>query len=84
MGLQEAELVQQVDTRLQRADIGQAVRVAVIVVLGEKPGIELVRGLLGELRDDRDRFLVVGRIEIEMPRAQRIFEEVDDRGAVLL
>src|SRR5437763_6200973 len=83
-GAQKAELVLQVDIGLEGAEIGERLRIAKIILVGEGPGIEQLGLLLCHLRQQRDRLGVMRRIEQVLQRVQIVLHEIDHRIAIAL
>ena len=74
----------QVDIGLEGAEIGERLRIAEIILVGEGPGIEQLGLLLCHLRQQRDRLGVVRRIEQVLQRVQIVLHEIDHRIAMCL
>ena len=62
IGVQEPKLFRQVDIRLQRFEVRQSLRVAVIILFGKNPVLVELSRLLGGVDDQLNRFLAVRRI----------------------
>src|SRR5690349_4240426 len=79
--MQESERLRQIDVPLQRGEVRLQLRIAVIVVPGERP-TELACRLLGHARTDLLDGVVVLRVEIPADDAQGILEQIDEGRAM--
>src|SRR5262245_6717180 len=62
---EKAQVDHLVDIVLQNRGLENPIGVPVEVVLGEQPGIELLRRQLGDARDNIDDLTMIGRVRIE-------------------
>src|SRR5215469_613678 len=84
MRLLDAELLLDVERRLQRLDVGAVVGIAIDVFVGEDPIRPAFCRHLGELGDNLHSLVMVLRIEIPALGADPVLGEIDERRAVLV
>src|SRR5215831_1661081 len=73
--LDETEIAGEIDVALQRGEVRQHVRIAIVIFVGEDPGEPLGR-LLGDAGTDLHCLLVVRGIEIPAHNANRVLHEI--------
>ena len=71
----ETKILDHPDILLQRVEVRSQIRIAEIILLGERPA-ETLRRLLGDASGDFGDFLVVVRIGEPARDAQRVLHEI--------
>jgi len=79
--IDEAEALGRVDVSLQGIEIRHHIRITEVIAFGEHPAKAISR-LFGHVRSDLGNRIVVVRVQIPAGDAQRIFQQVDERGAM--